>query len=103
MAVGNGTNGDASGTLQAAGLLVNAASGTKITGIKIGTGTLSAGTASLSDSMIAATSAILVTHLGSSTTNAGALLAYPTGSGTGTVKSANASDNDTFTYMVVNH
>ncbi len=77
--------------------------GTKITGIRMGTGTLSGGTASLSDAAITTTSAIEVTHLGSSTGNVGALLAYPTGSGTGSVKSANSSDNDTFTYIVVNH
>jgi lysophospholipase L1-like esterase len=77
--------------------------GTKVKEIKIGTGTLSSGAASLSDAAISSTSAIIVTHLGSSVTNAGALLAYPTGSGTGTVTSANSSDNDTFTYIVVNH
>jgi hypothetical protein len=77
--------------------------GTKITGIKIGTGTLSAGTTSISDAAISTSSAVIVTHLGTSVTHAGALFAYPSGAGTATVNSANSSDNDTFTYLVVNH
>jgi hypothetical protein len=77
--------------------------GTKVSEIKIITGTLASGAATLSDASITATSAIIPTHLGSSVTNAGSLFAYPTGSGTGAVKSTNGSDNDTFTAMVVNH
>lgn len=95
------TLGNGAASIVAAGETIGG--GTKVTAIKLGTGTLSSGSATLSDSAISSTSAIIVTHLGSSVTNAGALLAYPTGSGAGTVKSANSSDNDTFTYIVVNH
>jgi lysophospholipase L1-like esterase len=101
LAIGDGTGGDTNGALTLG--TINVGGGTTVKEFKLGSGTLSSGTAALSDAAISTTSAILVTHLGSATTNAGALLAYPTGSGTGTVKSANSSDNDTFTYIVVNH
>jgi hypothetical protein len=77
--------------------------GTKVTEIAVATGTLTSGSVTLANAAVTATSAVIATHLGSSVTNAGALLAYPAGTGTLTVKSTNSSDNDTFTCIVVNH
>jgi hypothetical protein len=95
------TVGDKMGTMAAAGLTLGG--GTKITLVKIITGTLASGAATVSDAAITSSSAIIPVHLGSSTTHAGNLKGWPTGAGTGSVTSDNASDNDTFTAIVVNH
>lgn len=64
------------------------------------TGTLSSGSATISNAAITTSSAISACHLGTSATNAGALYVSAMSAGSVTVKSTNASDNDTIVITV---
>jgi hypothetical protein len=60
------------------------------------TGTLSGGTATITNAAILVGSAVNACHLATSATNAGPLYVSALSNGSVTIKSANSSDNDTF-------
>lgn len=67
-----------------------------------GSGTLSSGTVTISNTSVTASSLIFLTDTTSSITNLGALTVSSQTAGTGfTVKSANVLDTSTFNYMIV--
>lgn len=67
-----------------------------------GTGTLSSGAATISNTVVTASSMIFLTDTTNTITNLGALSVASQTAGTGfTVKSANVLDTSTFNYMVV--
>jgi hypothetical protein len=67
-----------------------------------GTGTLSSGAATITNTAVTATSIILLTDTNSSITNLGAITLTGQTAGTGfTVKSSNVLDTSTFNYMII--
>jgi len=67
-----------------------------------GTGTLVAGTVTISNSNVVASSKIFLSDTSSSTTNVGSLQISAKGTGTFTVTSVNSLDTSTFDYIIVN-
>lgn len=70
--------------------------------ITAGTGTLSSGTATITNAAVTANSVIFLTDTAATLTNVGVLSVSSKTAGTGfTVTSANVLDSSTFNYMIV--
>lgn len=68
----------------------------------MGTGTLSSGAATITNSVVGANSKIFLTDTTNTITNLGALTIVTQTAGTGfTVKSSNILDNSTFNYLII--